>query len=78
MKRLRSAKPVPELAFAGAEPFALVTQSTLDGDRLAAQRRQSSLDRAEANSLQTSFSSLPSVKNPDPDADPCPSVSIRG
>lgn len=46
--------PQPEFRIAD-ESFALVAQTTLDGDRIQAQQAQSARDRARAAQRQTDF-----------------------
>ena len=41
-----------EADFGGPEPFALVAETTRDGERITQARRQSEQDRAEAESRQ--------------------------
>ena len=44
-----------EIRWDKPEPFALVPQSSLDGDRVATERRQRETDKARSEALQTDW-----------------------
>lgn len=51
---MKTKAPQMEIGFT-SEPFALVPESTLDGDALAAVAKQRKQDRAEAEAKQTTM-----------------------
>ena len=62
MKKFNSRKPKPaqlEVQWSQPESFALVTQSAVDGDRVAKEAARHAADQQASDRLQTEFQSQP-------------------
>ena len=62
MKKFNSRKPKPaqlEVQWSEPESFALITQTTVDGDRVAKEAAQRAADQQSSDRLQSQFPSLP-------------------